>query len=89
MIGDIIPSFIHSFLSFFLPLFPRDIKDEKRNEGKKEKHVKNVKRLVGQVAIPGRQLPRYILQFSCIRRQNVVSLQSMPRKFSCYLPFNR
>ena len=31
-----------------IPLFPRDIKDEKRNEGKKEKHVKNVKRLAGQ-----------------------------------------
>ena len=26
-----------------IPLFPRDIKDEKRNEGKKEEHVKNVK----------------------------------------------
>ena len=41
-------SFIHSFLSFFLPLFPRDIKDEKRNEGKRNKHVKNVKRLAGE-----------------------------------------
>ena len=44
MIGDIIPSFI----PFFLPLFPRDIKDEKRNEGKREEHVKNVKRLAGE-----------------------------------------
>ena len=31
-----------------IPHFPRDIKDEKRNEGKREKHVKNVKRLAGQ-----------------------------------------
>ena len=48
MIGDIIPSFIPFFLSFFLPLFPRDIKDEKRNEGKREEHVKNVKRFAGE-----------------------------------------
>ena len=41
-----------------IPLFTRDIKDEKRNEGKRGRTVKNVKRLVGQVAIPGRQLPR-------------------------------
>ena len=26
-----------------IPLFLRDIKEEKRNEGKKEEHVKNVK----------------------------------------------
>ena len=26
-----------------IPHFPRDIKDEKRNEGKKEEHVKSVK----------------------------------------------
>ena len=44
MIGDIIPSYI----PFFLPLFPRDIKDEKRNEGKREEHVKNVKRFAGE-----------------------------------------
>ena len=31
-----------------IPLFPRDIKDEKRNEGKREEHVKNVKRLAGE-----------------------------------------
>ena len=31
-----------------IPLFPRDIKDEKRNEGKKGEHVKNVKRLAGE-----------------------------------------
>ena len=41
MIGDIIPSFIPFFLSFFLPHFPRDIKDEKRNEGKRGRTVKN------------------------------------------------
>ena len=27
-----------------IPLFPREIKDEKRNEGKREEHVKYVKR---------------------------------------------
>ena len=31
-----------------IPHFPRDKKDEKRDEGKKEEHVKNVKRLAGQ-----------------------------------------
>ena len=31
-----------------IPHFPRDIKDEKRNEGKREEHVKNVKRHAGQ-----------------------------------------
>ena len=31
-----------------IPLFPRDIKDEKRNEGKKGRTVKNVKRLAGE-----------------------------------------
>ncbi len=31
-----------------IPLFPREIKDEKRNEGKREEHVKNVKRFAGE-----------------------------------------
>ena len=31
-----------------IPTTLRDIKDEKRNEGKREEHVKNVKRLAGQ-----------------------------------------
>ena len=31
-----------------IPQFPRDIKDEKLNEGKREEHVKIVKRHAGQ-----------------------------------------
>jgi hypothetical protein len=31
-----------------IPHFPRDIKDEKRNEGKREEHVNNVKRFAGE-----------------------------------------
>ena len=47
MIGDIIPS----FLPFFLSFFPSSLEIKKMKNGMKEKreeHVKNVKRFAGQ-----------------------------------------
>ena len=46
-----------------IPLFPRDIKDEKRNEGKKGEHVKNVKRHAGEAE----------KSYFCHRRQASIS----------------
>jgi hypothetical protein len=50
-----------------IPLFPRDIKDEKRNEGKREEHVKNVKRLVGEAE----------KSYLCHRRQAMTEIYTL------------